>query len=141
MFYCEFCKIFKNNFLKNTFVNVSFWREYRYNNTKMLQVNIHIIISYPISSSLASKCCTNCCWRRYSEATVHWCSSKRVLLNFTIFTGKHLCCNNFIKTWFQHRCLPMNIAKFCKQIFYRSLPVAVSRHLHYFFNIALINFF
>ena len=48
---------------------------------------------------------------------------KAVLKNFAIFTGKYLCWSlfliklqacNFIKKRFQHRCLPVNIAKFLK---------------------------
>ena len=34
-----------------------------------------------------------------------------VLKNFAIFTGKFQACN-FIKTRLQHRCFPLNIAKF-----------------------------
>ena len=51
---------------------------------------------------------------------------KAVLKNFAIFTGKHLCWSlcfnkvvylqtcNFIKKRLQHRCFPVNIAKFLR---------------------------
>ena len=47
------------------------------------------------------------------------CSTKKaVLKKFAIFTRKHLCWSlwacNFIKKSFQHRCFPVNIAKFLR---------------------------
>ena len=38
---------------------------------------------------------------------------KVVLKNFAIFTGKLQACN-FIKNTLQHRCFPLNIAKFLR---------------------------
>ena len=73
-----------------------------------------------------------------------WCGSVRSSLwhilfkicapkNFAIFTGKHLSWNlflikfqtwrpvgNFIKKRLQHRYFPMNIAKFLRELFYRT---------------------
>ena len=40
-----------------------------------------------------------------------------VFKNFVIFTGKHLCWSFFIKKRLQHRCCPVNIAKFYEQLF------------------------
>ena len=54
------------------------------------------------------------------------CSVKKgAIKNFAIFTGKHLCCSlflikrglqacNFIEKRLQHRCFPVNIAKFLR---------------------------
>ena len=58
------------------------------------------------------------CWELYSV-------KKGVLKNSAIFTGKHQCCLffnkvadleacNFIKKRLQHRCFPVNIAKFLR---------------------------
>ena len=53
-----------------------------------------------------------------------------VLKNFAIFTGKHLCLSlfliklqgfNFIKKGLQHRCFPVNIAKFLRTAFLEHL--------------------
>ena len=63
-------------------------------------------------------------WTKDLVKSSHWrCSTKNaVLKNFAIFTGKHLCwslfltrlqaCNFIIKRPLQHRCFPVNIAKF-----------------------------
>ena len=60
-----------------------------------------------------------------------------VFKNFATFTGKHLCWSlfhkvagfqacNFTKKSLQHRCFPVNIAKFLRTAFYRMSPVAAS---------------
>ena len=40
-----------------------------------------------------------------------------VLRNFAVITGKHLRWNSFIKKSLQHRCFPVNIAKFLRTDF------------------------
>ena len=57
-----------------------------------------------------------------SEAAVHRCSSQQVFLKISQYLQE----NNFIKTRLQRRCFPVNLAKFSKAVFYRTLPVAVS---------------
>ena len=58
----------------------------------------------------------------HSKAITRTCSIKTLLLNFAIFTGKHLYWNlflvrlqacNFIEKRLQHRCFPVNIANGC----------------------------
>ena len=50
-----------------------------------------------------------------SEAVVRRCSVKKcVLKKFPIFTGKHLKACNLIKRRIQHKCFPVNIAKFLR---------------------------
>ena len=47
--------------------------------------------------------------------------------NFAIFTGKHICWSlffNFIEKRLQHRCFPVNIGKFVKNLFWRTSPYA-----------------
>ena len=54
-----------------------------------------------------------------SRSSHQSCSlEKTVLKNFAIFTGKHLCWTafNFLKKWLQHRCFPVNIAKFLRTL-------------------------
>ena len=40
--------------------------------------------------------------------------SLTVLTNFANFTGKHLCWGLFTKKRLQHRCFPVNMAKFLR---------------------------
>ena len=54
------------------------------------------------------------CLRKFFEIAV--------LKNFAIFTGKH----SFYKKRLQHKCFPVNIAKFLRIVFYRTPPVAAS---------------
>ena len=58
-----------------------------------------------------------------SEAAIHRCSSQQVFLKISQYLQE----NNFIKTRLQRRCFPVNLAKFSKTVFYRTLPVAASR--------------
>ena len=47
--------------------------------------------------------------------------------NFAIFTGKHMCWSlffNFIEKRLQHRCFPVNIGKFLKNLFWRTSAYA-----------------
>ena len=65
---------------------------------------------------------------QYIEAAIGGFYKKAVLKNFAIFTGKHLCWILFliklqvfrtailIKS-LQHRCFPVNIAKFLRTVF------------------------
>ena len=49
---------------------------------------------------------------------------KVVLKKCTIFTGKHLCWSlfcNFIKKRLQHRCFPVNIAKFLRTFILKNI--------------------
>ena len=57
-----------------------------------------------------------------SEAAVHRCSSQQVFLKISQYLQE----NNFIKTRLQRRCFPVNLAKFSKAVFYKTLLVAVS---------------
>ena len=51
-----------------------------------------------------------------SRSSHQRCSRKiAVLKNFATFTGKHLQACNFIKKRLQHRCFPVNIAKFLRR--------------------------
>ena len=52
-------------------------------------------------------------------------------LNFAIFLNrKYLKGISSLKTLFW--CFPMNIKKFLRTTFFRTIPAAVSGHLHYF---------
>ena len=43
------------------------------------------------------------------------------LKNFTIFIGKHLCWGLFLVKLFQHRCFPVNIARFLKTLILKNI--------------------
>ena len=81
--------------------------------------------SYPISSSLTSKCCSSLLLKttfRISHSQMFF--KIGVLKNFTIFTAKHMCWNNFETSTqiFSYECI----------FFYRTPAVPVSGHLHFF---------
>ena len=46
----------------------------------------------------------------------HWKFSIKtsVLENFAVVTRKHLCCSLYLIKFFQHRCFPVNVAKFLR---------------------------
>ena len=46
---------------------------------------------------------------------------KDVLKNFTIFIGKHLRWGFFLVKLFQHRCFPVNIAKFLRTLILKNI--------------------
>ena len=69
-----------------------------------------------------------------TRSSHQWCFIKKaVLKNFAIFTGKHLCWSLFLiqlrvfrsvtllKRNSQHRCFPVNIAKFLRTPFFRNI--------------------
>ena len=99
-----------------------------------------LIISYPISSSLASKCCSSLLLKtRFRSSRSQMFFKIGVLKSFPIFTGKHLCWKDFIK---KRSCFPMNIAKFLRTaFFYKTLPVPLSGHLNYFLILLFLTFF
>ena len=85
----------------------------------MIQININIIISYPISSSLTSKCCSSLLLKTTFRSSHSQMFLKiGVPKNFAIFKGKQMCWNNFIKRRLQLRLFPMNIAKFLRTAFF-----------------------
>ena len=58
-------------------------------------------------------------WFRTDTSSHPRCSIKKVVLkNYAIFTGKHLCLESLFNTvaglGLQHRCFPVNIAKFLR---------------------------
>ena len=62
------------------------------------------------------------------------------LQNLAIFTGKHLCWRffliKFIKKRFQHRCFPVDVAKYLSTVFHIEIYVHMS-----FLNIMLCHYF
>ena len=60
--------------------------------------------------------------RRYSSNCLQMSYKSSVLKQFAIFAGKHLCWSlfliNFVKRRLQHRCFPVNIAKFLRTAFW-----------------------
>ena len=96
MFSCEFCKIFKNTFLKNS----------------SRRLPLYIDAYHKLIEQL---------WGLVAEVFYQ----KNVFENVLIFTEKHLCwslfnkvaglqCRSFIKKRLQHSCFPVNIAKFLR---------------------------
>ena len=87
-----------------------------------------------------------CFWKFHHRCSTNFCRSSHsqmffkrgALKNFAILTGKHQCWRlflinlycNFIKKRLQHRYFLVNIAKFLRTVFYRTLPVAVSGFKH-----------
>ena len=54
---------------------------------------------------------------------------KDALNNFAIFTGKHLKPCNFVKKRLQHKCFPMNIAKFLRTPLLKNICELLLLHL------------
>ena len=124
MFSCEFCEIFKNNFLKNTSVRLLLDR-IQCNNTKLIQINMKHNYILPLSSSLSSKCYFSLLLKTTFRSTRSETFFKiGRLKHFPIFTGKHLCRNIFITKRLQLRIFPMNNGGFLTTtFFYRTPPV------------------
>ena len=91
----------------------------------MATTNISSFVYFSIKKQKECKCISFITWLRVSFSV-----KKVVLKNFAIFTEKHLCCSlflicvkacNFIKKTLQHRCFPMNIAKFLRTPILRNI--------------------
>ena len=100
-----------------------------------------MIISYPILSRLASNCCSSLLLKTTMRSSHLQIFLKTgVLEDFAIFTGKHLCWNNFMKK------TPIQVFffEYCKifktSFFYRAPLVAASGHLHYFLILLFLTF-
>ena len=93
-----------------------------------------MIISYPISSNLTTKCCFSLLLKTtFRSSRLQMFFKIDVLKNFTIFTGKHLCWNKFIKKRLQLTFFSYEYCKIFKnRCFYRTPPVVVSGHLYHF---------
>ena len=132
VFSCEFCEIFINAFLRTPRYDC-IWIEYKYNNTKMIQINIkrnytlphfirfnkQILLFIAVGDDIQKQL--------FAYVLQNNCSQK-----LAIFADIHLRWNNFIKKMAQHRCFSMNIGKFLRTTFFRTTTMAVSGHLHYF---------
>ena len=91
----------------------------------MATTNISSFVYFSSKKQKECKCISFITWLRVSFSV-----KKVVLKNFAIFTEKHLCCSlfliclkacNFIKKTLQHRCFPMNIAKFLRTPILRNI--------------------
>ena len=76
------------------------------------QIFVCYLIRIPFKNLLVNSC-------NKASSTVQRQSLGVVLMNFTKFTGKHLCWSLFvseelIEKWLQHRCFPVNFANFLR---------------------------
>ena len=127
-------KFLKTNFWR-TLPYDFFWIEYKYNNTKMIEINININNFTPFHpSSLTSKCYSSLLLKTTFRSSCSQMFFKiGVLKNFAILTGKHLLWNNFIKMRLQLRVFSYKYRKIFKtSFFYSTTPMAVFGYLHYF---------
>ena len=127
-------KFLKTNFWR-TLPYDFFWIEYKYNNTKMIEINININNFTPFHpSSLTSKCYSSLLLKTTFRSSCSQMFFKiGVLKNFAILTGKHLLWNNFIKMRLQLRVFSYKYRKIFKtSFFYSTTPMVVFGYLHYF---------
>ena len=84
----------------------------------------------------------HCLYRdSFNFKRLDWCRSshrsfvKKVLLKISQYSQKNPCVGVFIKTRLQHRCLPVNIAKFLKNAYPRKHLQTATSLMSYFFYV------
>ena len=121
-------------FLRTTFYRTPphdcFWIENKYDNTKMKRINKkHNHISYlihPISSSLASKCCSSLLLKTTVRS-----SRSQMFLNFLQYSQESTCDGTAL--WNRGSGVFLWILRnFYEKLFFRAPWVAASGHLHYY---------